>query len=288
MENFAQVSVVIPAYNEEKTIKPLIERIFKLSLELEVIVISDGSTDSTALLAHEAGAIVLEHPYNIGNGASIKSGALRATRAWIVFMDADLQHQPEDIPQLLAFLPQYDMVVGARTSQCSTARHRNIGNIILNRFAENISGYKIKDLTSGFRAVKRNIFLKFIHLYPLRYSYPSTSTLAFFCSGYFVKYVDLPTIVRRSHARGSIDPWRDGLRFLHIILRIVMTFSPQKIFNPIAGLLLLGGIGFSVYQLIFTGAIRSTVVILLISSLVVFLNGVLADQLARLRRDLNK
>ena len=180
------------------------------------------------------------------------------------------------------------MVVGARTPQSATTIHRNIGNFLLNHFAENIIGNKIDDLTSGFRAVKRHIFLKFIHLYPLRYSYPSTSTLAFFCSGYFVKYVPLPAITVRNQGKSNLNPWRDGVRFLHIILRIVMTFNPQKIFNPIAGLLFLGGVGISFYQLIMGGAIRSLGIILLISSLVIFLNGVLAEQLAQLRRDLNK
>jgi glycosyltransferase involved in cell wall biosynthesis len=288
MVGFTQVSIVIPAYNEEKTIEELLGRIGKISQDFELIVSCDGSSDQTAALARKAGAILVEHPYNIGNGAAVKSGALLATRQWIVFMDADLQHQPEDIPKLLSFLPQYDMVVGARTHKNSTSKHRNLGNLILKHFAEKISGHKIKDLTSGFRAVKRDVFLKFIHLYPQRYSYPTTSTLAFFCSGYFVKYVDMPSIVRRSHGKSSINPLRDGLRFLHIILRIVMTFSPQKVFNPIAGILFFGGIGISLYQIMIGGAIRSLGVILLISSLIIFLNGVLADQLARLRMDLNK
>jgi glycosyltransferase involved in cell wall biosynthesis len=288
MVDFRKVSVVVPVYNEEKTISEVIERIFKVSSDFEVIVCSDGSIDKTAVLAKESGAVVIEHPYNLGNGASIKSGARRSSRKYIVFIDADLQHQPEDIPKLLEHMPGYDMVIGARTNKSRTKLYRNIGNKVLTGVAESISGYKIDDLTSGFRVVKKDIFLKFAHLYPARYSYPSTSTLAFFCSGCFVKYVPLSSIGARKQGDSNILPLKDGMRFLHIIVRIIMTFHPQKIFLPLSLFLFFFGFLIALYQIVNSGAIRSSGIIFLISSLVVFLNGLLAEQLSQLRRELNK
>lgn len=286
MVDFEKVSIVIPAYNEESTIGELLERIFKVSKHFEVIVCSDGSQDKTDILVKEKGAKLIKHPYNIGNGAAVKSGALAATREFLVLMDADLQHQPEDIPKLLEYLPDYDMVVGARTNESKTALHRNIGNRLLTTIAQNISGHKIDDLTSGFRVVKKDAFLRFAHLYPLGYSYPSTSTLAFFASGYFVRYVPLATIAQRKYGKSNISPFKDGLKFLHIIIRIIMTFHPQRIFFPFAFLLCAAGVAMSTYQLMHGGGIRSLGVIFLLSSIVVFLNGILAEQLAELRRDL--
>lgn len=288
MVDFKSVSIVIPAYNEESSITELIKRIFAVSKDFELIVSSDGSTDATVRLAKDAGAIVVEHPYNVGNGAAVKDGALRATRDYIVFMDADLQHQPDDVVQLLQYLPEYDMVIGARTKESMTDLHRNIGNKILIKIAENISGHKINDLTSGFRAVKKELFLKFMHLYPLRYSYPTTSTLAFLSAGYFVKYVPLSSIQKRIHGESNIRPLKDGMRFIHIILRVIMTFHPMKIFLPITLTLFLGGIAVSVYQLLQVGGIRSSSIILLLSSVIVFLNGMLAEQISQIRRELNK
>lgn len=287
MVDFQKVSIVIPAYNEEATISELLERIFKVSGDFEVIVCSDGSRDKTDILAKAGGAKLVRHPYNTGNGAAVKSGALAATREFLVLMDADLQHQPEDIPKLLEHLPDYDMVVGARTLANNTLWHRNIGNMLLTAVAQNISGHKIADLTSGFRAVKKECFLKFAHLYPLRYSYPSTSTLAFFSSGYFIKYLPLVKITNRKYGSSNIQLFKDGLKFLHIIIRIIMVFQPQKLFFPLAFILFAGGFSISMCQLLFLGGIRSLGVILLISSIVVFLNGILAEQLAEIRRSIS-
>lgn len=289
MISYRDVSIVIPARNEEATIGEVLARISQVSGDFEVIVCSDGSTDATAERAREMkGTLVIEHPYSLGNGAAVKSGALKASRPYVVFLDADLQHPPEDIPLLLAHLPAYDMVVGARTRACKTSMHRSLGNAVLTWVARRIARHPIEDLTSGFRAVKKDIFLKFAHLYPLGYSYPSTSTLAFLCSGYFVKYVPLPNITARTSGASAIRPLPDGFVFLHIILRIIMTFSPHKLFYPISFFFFVLGVFFSAMQLLAGGAIRSTGIILLISSLVVFLNGILADQLARLRKDLNR
>jgi len=283
MVPFKDVSVVIPAYNEEESIGPIIERIRAVSPEFEIVVCSDGSTDATAQHARDAGAIVVEHRYNLGNGASVKSGAKAASRPYLVFMDSDGQHQPEDIPKLLAELPDYNMVIASRTKQCRTDPVRDIGNIMLRKVAEIIGGTPIMDLTSGFRAVQRDLFFLFSPLYPQRYSYPSTITLALINSGYFVKFLPLDTIVRREQGTSNIRPFQDGLRFLKIIFRLFMLFRPFKIFFPISLTLFVLGLGLGLYQLFATQGVHSVSVILLIGSLLFLVNGLLAEQISQIR-----
>jgi len=283
MVDFSEVSVIIPCFNEAGAIGEVIARVKAISEEIEIIVCSDGSTDNTAEVARKAGAIVLEHTYNLGNGASVKTGASHASRPYLLFMDGDLQHPPEDIPRLLEPLPDYDMVVGARDKSCNTDSVRNIGNFCLIKVAELVSGYKIADLTSGFRAVKRSAFMEFFHLYPQRYSYPTTITLSLLSTGHFVKFEPIENICRRETGTSNISPFKDGMRFLQIILRVIMLFSPQKIFLPIALLLVLLGSGVSVLQLLTTGGIQSTGVIIVLAGVMLFLNGLLAEQISQLR-----
>lgn len=280
---FNQVSVVIPAFNEEECIGPIIERIRAVSPEFEIVVCSDGSTDATAALAREAGAIVTEHRYNIGNGAAVKSGAIAASRPYLVFMDSDGQHQPEDIPKLLNEMPDYDMVIASRTRECRTDPVRDFGNIMLRKVAEIIGGKPIMDLTSGFRAVRRDLFFLFSPLYPLRYSYPSTITLALINTGHFVKFLPLDSIVRRKQGTSNIRPFHDGLKFLRIIFRLFMLFRPFKIFFPISLTLFVLGAGLGIYQLFATQGIHSMAVILLLGSLFCFVNGLLAEQISQIR-----
>ena len=283
MVAYDAVSVVIPAYNEEASIAGIIKRIQALSPDLEIVVCSDGSTDRTAAVAAAAGARVVEHRYNLGNGAAVKSGAKAATRPYLVFLDADGQHPPEEMPALLKELPDYDMVVAARTAQSTTSRVRDIGNYVLRKTAEMIGGHPIMDLTSGFRAVKRHLFFRFAPLYPLRYSYPSTIILAFLCTGYFIKFVPMPAITRRTEGKSSISPIRDGFRFLNIIFRLHMLFKPFRIFFPLSMLFFILGLGMGIYQLLYTGGLRSITVILFVSCLVFFVNGLLAEQVSQIR-----
>jgi len=286
MVPFKEVSVVIPAYNEQESIGGIIGRIRAVSPDFEIVVCSDGSTDDTARLAREAGAIVVEHRYNLGNGATVKSGAKRASRPYMVVMDCDGQHQPEDIPRLLESLPDYDMVIGSRTKNCRTDPVRDIGNVMLRKVAEIIGGTPIMDLTSGFRAVKRELYFLFAPLYPMRYSYPSTITLAFINSGYFVKFLPLDTIVRREQGTSNIQPMRDGLRFLKIIFRLFMLFRPFKIFFPLALCLFVLGAGLGLYQLVMTSGVHSMSVVLLLGGLLFFINGLLAEQISQIRLSL--
>jgi len=285
MIELSDVSVVIPAYNEEATIADVVRRLLQLCPELEIVVVSDGSTDHTASKARAAGARVVEHPYNLGNGASVRKGAMTATRPYLVLMDGDLQHRPEDVPTLLEHLPEFDMAVGSRVAGCDTSRVRNIGNAILIKIAESIGSFEIGDLTSGFRAVKREHFLRFAHLYPKRYSYPTTSTLAFLSSGLFVMFVPMPSIKRREAGQSNVSVLRDGMRFIHIIIRTVMMFNPQRVFLPAAAIAFVGGCALTTYQLLSGGAIRSSSIILLISSVMFFMNGLVVEMIAQMRRD---
>ena len=283
MVDYSDVSVIIPCFNEEESIGEVVKKVQAISDDFEIIVCSDGSSDRTAEVASEAGAIVVEHTYNLGNGASVKTGASHASRPYLLFMDGDLQHPPEDIPKLLEPLPEYDMVVGSRFNKCNTDNVRNFGNFCLIKVAEIVSGYEIGDLTSGFRAVKRSAFMEFYHLYPQRYSYPTTITLSLLSTGHFVMFKPIENICRRETGASNISPFKDGMRFLQIILRVVMLFSPQKIFLPIALLLVLLGSVTSGLQLMMTGGIQSTGVIIVLAGLMLFLNGLLAEQISQLR-----
>jgi len=279
-----KISVVIPAYNEGSVIGDLVRRIRKLDDRLEIIVVDDGSKDETGSAAMEAGARVIRHPYNVGNGASVRTGATEASGDILLFLDGDGQHPPEDIPKLLDSIGEYDMVVGARNKSSDTALVRRLGNWGLIKVAQMITGHKIQDLTSGFRAVKRDRFMEFFHLYPNRYSYPTTITISFLKCSYFIKYVPIAGIKRRETGTSDISPLRDGLRFVYIMIRMLMLFSPQYLFLPLGMLFTLAGFVLVTHQLLATGGIRGGSIILFISALFTFLFGLMAEQIAAIRR----
>jgi glycosyltransferase involved in cell wall biosynthesis len=281
----SQVTVIVPAFDEEEIIARIVERIRAVDPDYEIIVVDDGSSDRTAERAAAAGALVVSHPYNVGNGAAIKTGARRADRDVIVFLDGDGQHPPEVIPQLVEGIGRYDMVVAARTKECTTSAVRNFGNMVLNRLASWISGHPIDDLTSGFRAIKRERLLEFLHLLPNRYSYPTTLTISLLCSGYFVKWEPAGIIGRRTTGRSHISPVRDFARFLNIIVRITFLFRPHRAILPAGLSTFIGGIAVCIYQYRLTGGIHAAGIILLTSSIVILCFGIIAEQLAVGRRE---
>jgi glycosyltransferase involved in cell wall biosynthesis len=275
------VSVVIPAKNEAGAIEGVIRSVRQQLPAAEILVIDDGSTDETAASAESAGARVVRHRYSMGNGAAIKTGA-RSTRGdVIVFMDADGQHNPADIPLLLERIEEgFDMAVGARSRNAHASAGRGIANRFYNRLATYMTGQTILDLTSGFRAVKANRFREFLYLLPNGFSYPTTATMAFFRAGYSVAYV--PVVASQRIGRSHIRPLKDGLRFLLIIFKIGTLYSPLKLFVPVALVHGLLGVGYYVYTYSVAARLSVATVFMLTAAVTIFLIGLVSEQITAL------
>ncbi|MEP3561968.1 MAG: glycosyltransferase family 2 protein [Marinobacter sp.] len=275
------VSVVIPAKNESGALQPLIHGLKRISVVNEIIVVDDGSTDDTAQVSAEAGAIVVKHPYSKGNGAAIKSGARAATGDILVFMDGDGQHRAEDIPRLLAKLAEgFDLVVGARQSGAQASLGRSLANKIYNYLASYMTGHMVKDLTSGFRVVWRTKFIEFLNLLPNGFSYPTTSTMAFFRAGYSVAYH--PIDVRQRVGISHIKPLQDGIRFLLIIFKIGTLYSPLKIFVPLAFLVFSIGLSYYGYTYFTENRFTNMSALMFTTSLIIFMVGLVSEQITSL------
>ncbi|MBU0549120.1 MAG: glycosyltransferase family 2 protein [Candidatus Omnitrophica bacterium] len=277
------IEVVIPAYNEEKTIAKVIQGIRKvLGDSCLVIVVDDASEDTTAEIARKQGARVISHPYHIGNGASVKSGLREARAELVLLMDGDGQHLPEDLPGLLEKMPGFDMVIGARNFSGYTLR--NLANRLYNLFASYVTQFKILDLTSGFRLVKRNEALRFLYLLPNGFSYPTTLTLTFLKTGRTINYVSVSSGSRRA-GRSKIRHFSDGIKFLLIITRISTLFSPLRVFLPVSIIFFLSGLFYYLYTFITTHRFTNMAVFLLSSSVIVFMLGLISEQISQLRMD---
>ena len=275
------LSLILPAKNEAAALAPLLARLRERFPEAELIVVDDGSTDDTAALAQAAGARVVRHPVSLGNGAAVKSGARAATGEVLVFMDADGQHDPDDIPRLLAKLDEgYDMVVGARDAASQASLGRGLANRLYNRLAGYMTGHRIPDLTSGFRAVRAAKFRRFLYLLPNGFSYPTTITMAFFRSAYPVAYV--PIHAARRIGRSHLKPWKDGLRFLLIIFKIATLYSPLKLFAPLSALFFLAASVWYVHTFISIGRFTNMSALLYTASLLIFLMGLVSEQITAL------
>lgn len=275
------ISVVLPAKNESGAIAQTISKIMELKIVHEIIVVNDGSTDQTELIAENAGAKVVSHPYSKGNGAAIKTGARHATGDVIVFMDADGQHDPGDIPCLLQKIAEgYDLVVGARQKGSQASLGRGIANGLYNGLASYMTEHKVEDLTSGFRAVRAEKFREFLYLLPNGFSYPTTSTMAFFRAGYSVTYV--PIHAAKRIGKSHINPMKDGVRFFLIIFKIATLFSPLKMFLPIAVSLFLIATGWYGYTLYEFGRFTNMSALLYTGSIMIFLMGLISEQITAL------
>ncbi|WP_298580298.1 glycosyltransferase family 2 protein [uncultured Luteimonas sp.] len=276
-----RLSVILPAKNEAEGLRLTLPRLRAAQSDAELIVVDDGSTDDTARVAAEYGARVLSSPYSMGNGAAIKRGARAASGDVIVFMDADGQHDPDCIRPLLDKLAEgYDMVVGARDWTGQAGVHRGAANAFYNWLASRMTGFEVKDLTSGFRAVRADKFREFIHLLPNGFSYPTTSTMAFFRSAYPVAYVPIPVAKRlgRSHLRLL----RDGVRFLLIIFKIATLYAPLKLFAPTALLFFLLGLGWYGWTLSTESRFTNMSALLFSAAVIVFLIGLISEQITSL------
>lgn len=275
------VSVILPAKNEAEGLRRTLPALRQRMPGAELIVVDDGSTDDTATVAAEHGATVLSSPYSMGNGAAIKRGARAASGEVLVFMDADGQHDSASIAPLLAKLDEgYDMVVGARDWSGQAGMHRGAANAFYNWLASRMTGFKVWDLTSGFRAVRADKFREFIHLLPNGFSYPTTSTMAFFRSAYPVAYLPIP--VAKRVGKSHIRPMRDGIRFLLIIFKIATLYSPLKLFAPISGAFFLLGLAYYAYTFITQGRFTNMSVLLFSAAVIVFLIGLISEQITAL------
>ena len=281
------LSIILPAKNEAAAIGATVEKIhtqllqMQMEDEIDVLVVNDGSTDDTAAVAQAAGARVVHHPYSKGNGAAIKTGARAAAGEVIIFMDADGQHDPADIPRLLEKINQgYDMVVGARQKGSQASVGRGLANGFYNRLASWMTGHKVEDLTSGFRAVRADKFREFLYLLPNGFSYPTTSTMAFFRAGYAVAYI--PIHAAKRIGKSHIRLLHDGTRFLLIIFKIGTLFSPLKIFAPVALLMFLLASGWYGWTWVHEGRFTNMSTLLYTGSVVVFLMGLISEQITAL------
>jgi glycosyltransferase involved in cell wall biosynthesis len=277
----ASVTIVVPAFNEGGSIGAVITELRAAASWHEVLVVDDGSTDGTAREAEAAGARVIRHPYNKGNGASVKTAIRAAASEWIAIVDADGQHRPDDAARLVARLGEYDLVVGARDPRTQATAGRRAGNAVLNWLASYLTGRPIPDLTSGFRAARRACLLEFIHMLPNGFSTPTTTTLAFLKAGYNVAFE--PIAARARTGTSKIRFASDGAKFLLILLKVITIFSPLRIFAPISALSFAIGAAYGAWNFVYHARIPNGAVLLLMFSVIVMLVGLVSEQISTLR-----
>jgi glycosyltransferase involved in cell wall biosynthesis len=275
------VSIVIPAFNESASIAGVVSGLRASAAWREIIVVDDASTDDTGERAAAAGATVVRHAYNIGNGAAVKTGIRRASGEYILIIDADGQHPPEDALRIVARLGEYDLVVGARSGGTQATQARRAGNGALNRLASYLTGRPIPDLTSGFRGARGAGLREFLHLLPNGFSTPTTTTLAFMKAGYTVAFE--PIHARPREGQSKIRLARDGAKFLMIIFKIVTLFSPLRIFLPISVASIVLGVGYGIWNVVMHARIPNGSVLLILFGVVVFLVGLVSEQISALR-----
>ena len=277
----APTSVIVPALNEAEAIGDLVRALRQSASWHEVIVVDDGSSDGTGERAREAGAIVVRHPYNKGNGAAVKSGIRRATGEAILVVDGDGQHRAADGARLVSHLDEYELVVGARSASTQATTGRRLGNAVLNRLATYLTDREIPDLTSGFRAARRDCMLEFLHLLPNGFSTPTTTTLAFIKAGYSVRFE--PIDAEQRVGKSKIKLARDGARFFLILLKIITIFSPLKIFVPVSVVTFLLGFAYAIWTATRQSHVTNSSVLLILLAVVIFLVGLVSEQISALR-----
>lgn len=287
MTSSTSLSIVLPAKNEAEGLRRILPELRQRFPEAQIIVVDDGSGDDTASVAASHGVKILRSHYSMGNGAAIKRGARAASGQVLVFMDADGQHSAEHVQQLLDKLDEgYDMVVGARNASGQATFARGLANGFYNKLASWMTGHRVEDLTSGFRAVRADKFREFLHLLPNGFSYPTTSTMAFFRSAYPVAYVPIP-VARRVGTSSHIRPLKDGIRFLLIIFKIASLYSPLKLFAPTAAAFFLAGAGWYGYTFATRHQFTNMSTLLFSAAVIIFLIGLVSEQITNLtyRRD---
>jgi glycosyltransferase involved in cell wall biosynthesis len=282
-----QISVIVPVWNEVDTITGLFQDI-RAVLETigqpyEILAIDDGSQDGTQekLLALPFVRTCV-HPYNKGNGAAVKTGLRQATGRLLVLMDGDGQHDPKDIPHLLAYAETHELVIGSRPSGTAQPYLRRSANRFYNWLATYVSGQRVVDLTSGFRVAHREVLTQFVPLLPNGFSYPATSTLACIKSGFSVAFV--PISLRPRTGQSKIAPLRDPWRFVLIIVKTTAFFSPLKIFTPISVASIALGLLHALYKILVLQQ-RYTIlsILFILTGVLIFCIGLVSEQIAMLR-----
>ena len=279
--NAGLTSIVVPAFNEGPSIRSLVAELRASGEWREIIVVDDGSSDETAAQASAAGAIVIRHPYNKGNGAAVKTGIRQAKGRFVLIIDADGQHRPADARRLTARLSEYDLAVGARSGVSQATLFRRLGNWLLNSLASFLAGRDIPDLTSGFRAARRDCLLEFLHLLPNGFSTPTTTTLAFLRAGYSVCFEPIEARQRLGSSKIRLGP--DGVRFFLILLKVITIFSPLRLFVPISVAAFLTGVGYALWTVATQSHVTNSSVLLILLSVVILLMGLISEQVASLR-----
>jgi glycosyltransferase involved in cell wall biosynthesis len=279
--NPSSVSVVIPAFNEAAVVGGVIDDLRTAAAWHEILVVDDGSSDGTTEAARAAGARVLRHPYNKGNGAAVKTGLRAATGEFVLIIDADGQHRPADAVRLVERLGEYDLVVGARSPASQATSARRLGNAALNWLASYLSGRPIPDLTSGFRAARREALVEFLHLLPNGFSTPTTTTLALVKAGYSVGFEPIDAEPRVGQSKIRLGP--DGAKFFLIVLRVVTIFSPLRVFLPVSLIAFALGALYATYTIATESHVTNSSVLLIMLAVVVFLVGLVSEQIAALR-----
>ena len=279
--NAARTSIVIPAFNEAASIGVVVRDLAAAAPWLEILVVDDGSTDETGAQAAAAGARVIRHPYNKGNGAAVKSGIRQSAGAFILIADADGQHRPADATRLVSHLDAYDLVIGARAGHTQASLARRLGNMTLNAVASYLTDQPIPDLTSGFRAARRDYLLEFIHLLPNGFSTPTTTTLAFMRAGYSVRFE--PVEAAQRSGLSKIRLGADGFNFFLILLKVITIFSPMRIFAPISAAAFLMGAAYGAWTIVTQAHVTNSSVLLILLSVVILLVGLVSEQISSLR-----
>ena len=280
-EQFDDASILIPAFNEERGIQPLIESLVDELPGAEILVIDDGSSDGTAEVAEKSGARVIRHAYNIGNGAAVKTGLRNATRSRVVLMDADGQHVATDVRKILAPLDKYNMVVGARPADGHAGWHRRLANGLYNSLATYVTEFPVLDLTSGFRAMRTSEVRRYLEILPNTFSYPTTLTLAYLRSGLTLRYE--PIDIRQRVGTSKIRLWQDGTRFLLILTKIATLFAPFRVFLPVSLAFFATGLSYYLYTFITMNRFTNMAALLLSTSVIIFMLGLVSEQISMMR-----
>lgn len=283
MPSTPKVTIVVPAKNEAENLERLLPELRRLYPDFGILVVDDASTDHTREVCSRHGTEIISHPYSMGNGAAIKSGTRAAESEILVFMDGDGQHAPPDVARLIETLEQgFDMAIGARGWNSQANLGRGVANSVYNRLATWMVGHRIPDLTSGFRAVRRHKFERYLYLLPNGFSYPTTITMAFFRAGYRVAYLPIDAVRRDGNSNSHIHPLRDGVRFLLIIFRVGTLYSPLKLFVPISMAFFTLGLGYYLYTFVSEHRFTNMSALLFITSVLVFLIGLVSEQITAL------